>query len=480
MKSNAGDLVRQAIDWLTAKGMKRHHRRRYILGAIGSTFCCFFAAGSYLTLMTPIYTSDWSLIVPGAGAETRVSLDRIGQAQSSTSSPFSDKVLSPKVNYKEIATSDPVMAEMARLAELESEELKAPQIKLIDQTSIMQLKLSAPSPEEAQRRAWAHFKSLRSRLDMLRDDEIKTRNQALRNNISDVEVQLKQARQRLLEVQTNSGLASVDQYNQLIAAIETMRRDNIIARALVAEKQSQFDALQRTLGMEIDIAAAVIRINANPEFRKLALSYSVTSASFGELLKRFGSAHPRSTDLRNKLSSITEAISRMRPIDMPEIPEHVLMRILPSEGERFIGMLTDLVGRHAELRGHLARNAEMEASLAELDKRRQKLGAVAAQLDDLQRDHLIANAVFSSALARLDAGKSDHFASYPVLQMMSEPSLNDAPSSPRLIFALLGAIGGSLLSIICWLFAWLHQWFLFRRLERLILPASLLPASTAV
>lgn len=476
MSANAGELVRKAIYWLTAKGTRRHHKRRYILGAIATTTGCFFMAAAYMTMLTPSYTSEWSLIVPGAAAETRVSLDRIGQAQSSTSSPFSDKVLSPKVNYKEIATSDPVMAEMGRIAELEVEELRGPTIKLIDQTSIMQLKLTAPTPEEAQRRAWAHFKALRNRLDALRDDEIKTRNQALRTNITEVEIQLKQARQRLLDMQTTSGLASIEQYNQLIAAVETMRRDNIIARAAATEKRSQFEALQKTIGMDVEQAAAVVRISANPELRKLALSYATASAAYAEVFKRFGSAHPRTTDMRNKLTSVSDAIARMRPISMPDIPEHILLQLLPSENERFLGILTEFVGRGAELRGIDARVLELETSLAELDSRRQKLSAVAAQLDDLQRDHLIANAVFSSTLARLDAGKSDQYASYPLLQMMSEPSMDDKPSSPKLLFALLGAILGSLIGSIGWLFAWLHQWFLFHRLERRFLPESLLPA----
>lgn len=156
---------------------------------------------------------------------------------------------------------------------------------------------------------------------------------------------------------------------------------------------------------------------------------------------------------------------------MNGLPDEILSQALAAENERFVGMLADYVTRSAELSGQLGKIAALEKSIAELDKRRFELASVAAKLDDLQRDHLIANAVFSSALARLDAGKSDQFASYPVLQMMAEPNLPERPSSPRLLFALLGAVGGSLLSCIGWLFAWMHQWFLFRRLEQRFLPA---------
>jgi uncharacterized protein involved in exopolysaccharide biosynthesis len=476
MPADAKHLILQAIDWLLARGRPRHHKRRYILGAVLSVCSCCGLAGAYMLLLQPAYTSEWSLIVPGAGAETRISLDRIGQAQSSTNSPFSDKVLSPKVNYKEIAGSVPVIEETARLVGIDPDDLNEPKIKLVDQTSILLLKMSAPTAEEAQRRAWAHFKALRARLDSLREDEIKTKNDALRANITDVEVGLKQARNRLIELQAETGLSSLDQYNQLIAAIEIMRRENAGARAALAEKRKQVEAMRHALGIEPDQAAAIVRLSANPELRKLALAYATASAGHAEILARFGSQHPRSVDLRNKLDSVMEAIARLRPEGTADLPRTAILQFLPSDNDRYVVMLSDYVARHAELHGQVGRIAELEASLLELDQRRERLGTAAAKLDDLQRDHLIANAVFSSALARLDAGKSEQFASYPVLQMMSEPTRPERPSSPRLLFAMLGAFGGSLLSCLGWLFAWMHQWFLFRRLESRFRKRSFAPA----
>jgi uncharacterized protein involved in exopolysaccharide biosynthesis len=465
------------VAWVTAKGKPRHHVRRYILGAILSVAGCVTMAGAYMTVLPPAYTSKWTLIVPGAGADTRVSLDRLGQAQSTSNSPFSDKVLSPKVNYKEIAASEPVIAEAARLADTEPADMPKPGMKLIDQSSIMELQISAATPDEAQRRAWAHFQALRTRLDHLRDDEIKTRNQALRSNISEVEVGLKVARQRLLDLQTQTGLASPEQYNQLVSALETMRKEHGATKAALAEKTRQVDTLRVTLGLLPEQAALIVRASANPELRRLALAHATTNALYSETLKRFGTGHPRVVDLRNKLSSLADALAAVRPAGSEQIPREIMDIALASENERFIGMLTDLVARNAELQGQLARIAELEQGISDLETRRLQLASVAARLDDLQRDHLIANTVFSSALARLDAGKADQYASYPVLQMMSEPTLPERPSSPRFVFALLGAVGGSLLSCLGWLFAWLHQWFLFHRLERRFLPASLIPAT---
>ena len=105
------------------------------------------------------------MILPGSGVSAKVALDRIGQTQMSASSPFSEKSLSPRVNYKEIATSRPVLMAAADAVGLDLDSFGKPRIKLIDQTSIIRFKNTAKTPEGAQKRSWALFKALRARLD---------------------------------------------------------------------------------------------------------------------------------------------------------------------------------------------------------------------------------------------------------------------------------------------------------------------------
>ena len=50
----------------------------------------------------------------GSGAGVSVSLEGTGQATSQSASPFSSPTLSPKVIYREIATSDKVIAAAAK------------------------------------------------------------------------------------------------------------------------------------------------------------------------------------------------------------------------------------------------------------------------------------------------------------------------------------------------------------------------------
>ncbi len=461
MRDTNRNYILEAFNFLWGKDKERLHWRRYALGATASVAACFAIAAAYMLLLPKTYTSEWSVILPGAGSDTRLSLDRIGQAQSSASSPFSDKALSPKVNYKEIAESRPVIEAAAKTVGLTAQDFGKPKIKLVDQASIIQFEITARSPEDARTRSWALFEAFKQRLDALRLDEVHSKNISLRASISDVEIGLKTARQKLLDLQTQSGLASIEQYNQLVSSIETLRRDQAITRATVAEKRSAFEAVRRELDLGQREAADLLRLSADPELREISASYAKASAAYAEVETRFKSGHPRVVDARGKLDSIKDALSAKLGTH-PQV-QTAKLDALPLDNERVLTLMASLIEKAAESAGQEARLAEIDRIMADVEDRRAKLGAVAAHLDDLQRNHMIANAVFSSALARLDASKSDQYASYPLAQMLSEPTLPERPSSPRLLFAAIAAFGGSALSCFGWLFAYLHQWFLFKR-----------------
>jgi uncharacterized protein involved in exopolysaccharide biosynthesis len=295
-------------------------------------------------------------------------------------------------------------------------------------------------------------------------DEVHSKNSTLRASISDVEIGLKTARKKLLDLQTESGLASIEQYNQLVSSIETLRRDQAATRATVAEKRSEFAAIQRELALDPAEAAELLRLSANPEIKQLSQSYAAASTAYAEISKRFGNAHPRVVDALGKMNSIHASLKAK--LEESDENRSATAQAVPLENERVLALLSTLVEKAAELAGQEARLSEIDQIMADIESRRTKLGIVAARLDDLQRDHMIANAVFSSALARLDASNSDHYASYPLAQMLSEPTLPEDPSSPRLFFAAVAAILGSALSTFGWFFAWLHQWFLYDRRSR--------------
>ncbi len=466
MRIDFNAIALSVWNWLIAKGKPRNHWRRYMLGAACSVVGILSLSAAYLVAMPRTYTSEWAIILPGAGVESRVSVDRLGQAQSSARSPFSAKELSPRVNYKEIAVSSPVIGAAAKQMGIDYAAFGKPKLKLIDQTSIIEFKITGRSPSEAEQKAWALHNALKAKLDVLRNDEIKRRNRAIRQSIGSVEDSLAQARGKLLALQQKTGLASIEQYNRLIGTIAAMRQELAQSKTKMAETRSAVAALSRQLGVTAMAARDLLLLSADPEFRQLWQAFATASAGFAEVSSRLGSAHPRVAEMRSKRASVAASLKAFlagRNIDnLPEISG----ALISANHDSVVAMLGQLVNRHAEMAGYKSRIAEITRQIREAEKRRQELGSVAARLDDLERDHKIANAVFGSALARIDASRSDIYASYPLLQILQPPTLPEKPSSPRPLFAAVGAVFGSLLAIMGWSFAWLHQWFASIRLMR--------------
>ncbi|MFI2770328.1 hypothetical protein ACH50P_22980, partial [Sulfitobacter sp. M22386] len=104
-------------------------------------------------------------------------------------------------------------------------------------------------------------------------------------------------------------------------------------------------------------------------------------------------------------------------------------------------LLAQLVRMDAERAGVREQHATLSARLKEDLTKQQRLAATAAKLQDLQRDFSVAEAVFATAIARTQSTKSDVYASYPLVQVLENPSLPDRPSSPNRKLAI--AAGGA-------------------------------------
>jgi len=92
-----------------------------------------------------------------------------------------------------------------------------------------------------------------------------------------------------------------------------------------------------------------------------------------------------------------------------------------------------------------------------------QMGKFAGELEALKKEHLVAEAVYTSAAARLDIGRTDVFDSYPMVQVLSQPSRPENRSQPRLLYAFAAGYLGSFLILMAWGAVWVHKRFGLRR-----------------
>ena len=115
----------------------------YLRGAVLSVILVWALVMIYMSLSPRLYASRFTLNVPGAANQSSFSLESIGQATSTPTSPFSTTALSPKVVYKEIADSEQVRIAAATALGLSVKDFGRPRVKLVDETALMLFEITA-------------------------------------------------------------------------------------------------------------------------------------------------------------------------------------------------------------------------------------------------------------------------------------------------------------------------------------------------
>lgn len=128
-------------------------RRKLYIKTVLLTLALIWLLVLVILFITPTrYTSKWVLILPGAGAGAMVSLDSIGQASSSSSSPYLSSAIDPRENYKAIALSDILLSTTAKELNITASALGMPKLKLPSQTGLMEFTINAATPELAEKK----------------------------------------------------------------------------------------------------------------------------------------------------------------------------------------------------------------------------------------------------------------------------------------------------------------------------------------
>ncbi len=445
------------VDWAS-----RAHWRRYILGWIVSLLGIGSLTSAYMIFWPASYTSEWTLILPGAGAGSNVNVSSIGQSSSIISSPFGQSSLSPKAIYKEIATSSAVREVAAHRLEIPLPAFGAPKVKLIQQTALILFSINGPTAEVASEKAAALHIALEEQLQRLRLDEIDKRALAVEANLISYASTLDQSRKMVMDLQQRTGLVSIAQFGELTMTMEQLRNKLAELRADEARLFSQQQAMASGLGISVERAARSIELAADPSFIKLAREYADASSQFADRSSRFGPNHPQYVRERARIEQTSANLAQMaRRVNIAESEAFQLLLLVdaPTRSD----LLQSLVRGAAELEGKRQQIIELDVELARAKTEVETRSSQAAQLDNLQKKQMVAEAGYSSAVARIDTNRADIYASYPLVQVLSPPTLPTRPSNPRLLFAIIGFLLGSTLATGAWFMAWLYQLFVLKR-----------------
>ncbi|WP_299570517.1 exopolysaccharide biosynthesis protein [uncultured Shewanella sp.] len=441
-------------------------KRLYLKTAFGSLLIIWIFAAIFIYLAPTQYVSKWVLILPGAAAGSSLSLDSLGQASTSSMSPYMSSAIDPRENYKAISMSTLLMQSAAHYLDVPTSAINKPKLKLPSQTGLMEYSVKAASPEDAQERAWAMYRSLQNILTDLRADEIALREIGIKRGLKSYSTRVKETQNQLLDFQSERGLVTLDQFKELAITIERLRHSKVTMLAELQGLNASYFLYEKHLGISDAQAAILLKLNNDKLFQQLIEKHNAANTQYIENAGRLGTRHPMLVTLQAELDSILKSMQQRFKI------------IIGFQDDELLKILTvnDLDGRAEMMQEFITIASDRKATQSEVDsltsqintweQRLQYSNDDAAKLADLQREHQLASAVLTSAMAKMDVGKSDIYTAYPMLQLLSAPSLPSSPDKLAVILIAFGGLCASFMSLVGLSILWIRKPLLRKMLTK--------------
>lgn len=430
-------------------------RRVYILTSLLALSLVWGPTLLFLQFKPPSYTSQWVLLLPDASAGHAVNLDSVGQASRSAMSPYANQVIDPRVNYKSIAMSAPVIEAAAASLDISPAAFGEPRVKLADQTSLMEFEIAASSAAAAQAKAQALQQAFEQELASLREDELARREGAATQSLQALSDKLMLTQKDIVRFQLQAGIVSLDQFRELAMSVETLRQELLrleIARdGLVAQTQT----LLGTLGVAAGDAGALLALQADPGFQQLLSQVAAADSGLTQVQARLGPNHFEVRRASATLAGLEQGLARRAQQLGLQTTTATMEHWARSDAAH--GLVKELVSVQAELAQVEGEIAAHQSHIQALSARVDAGAEDAISLEDLQRKQQVAMAVFTTALAKLDLGRTDVYASYPLLQTLLPPTRPSNPDAMATTLAILAALAGSFMCLSALVLLWIRK-----------------------
>lgn len=437
---------------------ERPRRQRYVVAAIVGSVAIWAVAIAVMAFWPRAYVVESSLIVPNSESDARVDLKDVGQAYATSRSNYDSKSLDPRVNYKEIMLSANVIDAAAEEIGVPAASFGEPRIKLIDQSSVMDIRVTAGKPELSYDKARALHRAFQARLSELRLDELTQREQAIEQAVRNSRAKLTSAQQDLLDFKVGAQVVSSKQLEEMALAATGLQRRHMELSQKRMHDQATVTSLAGQLGVAPQTAGWTLTLQGDAPFLEYLRQFSNTSAQLSEYEHKWDESHPKMREaFGQRDSAMASMVARAKAILGGAVgaPELRRMAMVLQDRSRE-QLLRDLVAAKASGDATTAEIAEIERQRKQLAAQLPELAHQSAQLDELQRRVNFSEAVFTGGIGKTDVGHTNIFSSYPMVQTLVAPARPTKASSPRFSYIAAGAVGASLMLMISLSLAWLR------------------------
>ncbi|MEM9623260.1 MAG: hypothetical protein AAF993_16545 [Pseudomonadota bacterium] len=404
-------------------------------------------AGAYL-MTPPQWSSKWSIVIPQNDSNARISLENMGQANLSSSGVFGLPGMSPTEAYKQFLLGEKVRNRAASALNISPGAFGKPRVTTLLQTSILQLEVRAESADNARQKAHALHTAFLALLEELRRDEIRSREISQTAQVSEYKSRVDQTERAILEFRSAADLLSQEQFDRADKALADLRERHLKNRATLANVESTLNSLAAQLGLSPTLAVDAFTLQSDETFQALRYELAEVSTRIPLLSKIWGTNHPELQEARFKFNLLSDAVHERSRTLVGHRDFKTLQLVAMADKSERADLYARLMLSANEVSGLKAEQTQLRNEIEVLDKSLRVDLREQSQLQTLEREHQLAEAVFVSALTQLDARRADVFAAYPMVQMLDEPNLPQKRRSPSLLIGVAGGLTGTIAVLI--------------------------------
>ena len=391
------------------------------------------------------YASDLSLVLPTAGSSSKVTLEEVGQVSQSSASAFGNQAYSPLSTYKQILTGSAVIQQAANILGIDPTGFGSPRVKAVQQTSILQIRLSAHDAESSNQKAWALIEAFQLELDRLRFDEAKREDESVERALASHQERLNKARMAIVDFQQRSLLISTEQMDLTVLTLAKVREDLTFSKSEKASTEKFMRRLSSHLGVSPELAGYALALQSDTQFAAYLNELQDSAAQLSRFQSQWGQSHPKVLTEQQRFNGVL-ALLQERSADVVGVSSsRVLHEMNLSSAAKLAELFSNLLDAGANLSGQEAKIRELQQAELRIDDQLRVYAREYAELERLEREHQRAEAIYNAAAARLEQGKTDRFSSYPIVQVLATPSSSGNSYFPSTKLAIAIAIAALIL-----------------------------------
>lgn len=435
-------------------------KQRYIVTAILGCLAIWFFVLVAFIIKPPQYSVSWSIVLASVQDNSKINLPDVGQADSEGKSSYDAKSIDVRNTYSLLLKSENLLTHAALLSkEIRIKKLPQPIVKLTPMSPIIEISTSGKTRNQALKRAYAITNSLNARIEELRKEEMDTQYKSIQAILNTTSAELKDAQETLLAFKLKTRTLSMSQIEDLGRLYSDNERSKITLENSISRDKVKLKEMSQKLNLNPEKASIIAILKSDSIFNNLMKLYAENDGKITTLMASRSTNNPYLQDAQNKKRNLISAMKERAKnlLNTQDINDEILEKIILPNDSNSANFATDVLNTYTNVKSSEAELNSVSNQTVALDQKLKNYSINSSILSNLERRVKFAEAVYSNALWRSLAARSNNNSSFPFFQILTPPNSPAELNRPALTYGLAGAFLANIFYIIGLVLLWKRE-----------------------